>query len=119
MIATWLSTQPERVRAVLDPSWSPVQAAVVLAARHEQEAIASLEAFFTPDPKHNPSFWSDEFLGNLVPARCFADDMGVVPAWRAEQLSCELLNLRLERETLLAAMGPLGTPPLPNDPRLP
>lgn len=46
MIGPWLETQPERVRSVLDPSWSPVRAAVVLAARHEQEEIASLDAFF-------------------------------------------------------------------------
>lgn len=90
MIGPWIETQPERVRCVLDPSWSPVRAAVVLAARHEQEAVADLDAFFSPNPARNPTFWSQEFLGNLVPARCFAPDAGVVPPWRAEQLSEEL-----------------------------
>lgn len=47
MIGPWLETQPERVQAALEPSWSPVRAAVVLAARHEQEAIASLDGFFS------------------------------------------------------------------------
>lgn len=45
MIGPWLETQPERVRSVLDPSWSPVRAAVVLAARHEQEAVRELDGF--------------------------------------------------------------------------
>lgn len=49
MIALWLEAQPERLRAVLDPSWTPVRAAVVLASRNEQAAIVSLDEFFRAD----------------------------------------------------------------------
>lgn len=67
MITDWLSTQPDRVRAVLDPSWSPVRAAVVLAARHEQEAVASL----------------NEFVFEIEGARAQADaaELSQVKAW--------------------------------------
>lgn len=45
MISTWLEGQPERIRSILDPSWSPVRAGIVLASRHEQEAVESLDDF--------------------------------------------------------------------------
>lgn len=49
MISLWLDAQPERFREILDPSWSPVRAAVVLASRNEQAALADLDAFVRAD----------------------------------------------------------------------
>lgn len=46
-VASWVTVQPARIRALVDPSWSPVRAAVVLASHHEQEAIVSLSKWLT------------------------------------------------------------------------
>ncbi len=62
----------------------------------EKEArIAELEGELlekTPIPPG--AEWPSEFLGGLVPARCFPGDAGIVPAWRALQMH-EVLQARI------------------------
>lgn len=49
MIGPWLDLMPPRFREFLDPEWTTVRATVALAARHEQAALVSLEAYVVAD----------------------------------------------------------------------
>lgn len=49
MIGPWLDVMPPRFREFLDHDWTTVRAAVALAARHEQAALVSLDAYVVAD----------------------------------------------------------------------